>query len=160
MNDQTWAGLRARALREARRHLPAAAAEDVAQEAMLRAWRRWDTCRDERGRGAWVAAIARNESHRWHARHGDLPPAGDDAGDALAGRAGPPGLDEERIAAVLDVRDALARLTAADRRLVALRYGDDLTQAEIARRTGVPPGTIAVRLHRLRSRLRDDLSSS
>jgi RNA polymerase sigma-70 factor (ECF subfamily) len=35
-----------------------------------------------------------------------------------------------------------------------MRYGEDLTQAEVARRLGVPEGTVKVRLHRARRRLR------
>jgi RNA polymerase sigma-70 factor (ECF subfamily) len=49
---------------------------------------------------------------------------------------------------------ALARLEAGDQRVLRLRYRDDLTQADVARRLGVPEGTVKVRLHRARGRLR------
>jgi RNA polymerase sigma-70 factor (ECF subfamily) len=35
-----------------------------------------------------------------------------------------------------------------------MRYGEDLTQESVARRLGIPEGTVKVRLHRLRARLR------
>ena len=54
----------------------------------------------------------------------------------------------------LAVEQALARLDVGDQRVLRLRYGDDLTQADVARRLGVPEGTAKVRLHRARGRLR------
>ena len=54
----------------------------------------------------------------------------------------------------LTVEQALGALGEGDRRLLSMRYGEDLTQAEVARRLGVPEGTVKVRLHRARRRLR------
>ena len=54
--------------------------------------------------------------------------------------------------------DLLRPLTAADRRLLRLRYEDDLTNSEIARRLDIPEGTVKVRLHRLRARLHEELT--
>ena len=54
--------------------------------------------------------------------------------------------------------DLLRLLTAPERRLLRLRYEDDLTHPEIARRLGLPEGTVKVRLHRLRARLHEELS--
>lgn len=53
-----------------------------------------------------------------------------------------------------DVQAALRRLSRRDRELLALRYGEDLTQAAIAVRLGIPEGTVKVRLHRARDKLR------
>lgn len=53
-----------------------------------------------------------------------------------------------------DLHAALRRLSDRDRRLLALRYEEDLTQAAIATRLGIPEGTVKVRLHRARNRLR------
>jgi RNA polymerase sigma-70 factor (ECF subfamily) len=38
-----------------------------------------------------------------------------------------------------------------------MRYGEDLTQTEIAKRLAIPEGTVKIRLHRLRARLRQRL---
>ena len=54
----------------------------------------------------------------------------------------------------VDLFRALAELPEPDRRLLQMRYGEDLTQASVADRLGIPEGTVKVRLHRLRARLR------
>jgi RNA polymerase sigma-70 factor (ECF subfamily) len=54
----------------------------------------------------------------------------------------------------LTMQEALRALGDGDRSLLSLRYGEDLTQGEVARRLGVPEGTVKVRLHRARHRLR------
>ena len=43
-------------------------AEDVAQEALLRAWRKRGSCRNPDRPFAWVQEITRNESHRLFSR--------------------------------------------------------------------------------------------
>src|SRR6478752_9851210 len=43
-------------------------AEDIAQDALLRAWRRRSTLRDSDRRNQWLATIVRNEAFREHAR--------------------------------------------------------------------------------------------
>jgi RNA polymerase sigma-70 factor, ECF subfamily len=55
---------------------------------------------------------------------------------------------------VADLHAALERLTERDRRLLEMKYREDLTQAMIARRLGIPEGTVKVRLHRARNKLR------
>lgn len=52
------------------------------------------------------------------------------------------------------VRQALTQLSAAARRVIALRYGADLTEADIAQVLGWPVGTVKSRLNRARERLR------
>ena len=49
---------------------------------------------------------------------------------------------------------ALELLSDRDRQLLELRYTEDLTQQAIARRLGIPEGTVKVRLHRARDKLR------
>ncbi|MEA2275299.1 MAG: hypothetical protein QOC78_259 [Solirubrobacteraceae bacterium] len=159
LTDWSWA--RARCLREARRLLgETPAAEDVVQEALLRAWRHRHACAAPHAPLPWLLAITRREALRWRdssARAG----AGEPIDDLVAP---PAGLvqrswsgDESSIEQ-LAVRDAIAALSADQRLLVRLRYGDDLTQPEIARRLGTPEGTVKIRLHRLRAQLREDLS--
>jgi len=53
-----------------------------------------------------------------------------------------------------DLHAALQELSDRDRQLLEMRYEEDLTQATIARRLGVPEGTVKVRLHRARAKLR------
>jgi len=53
-----------------------------------------------------------------------------------------------------DLHAALATLDESDRMLLRLRYVEDLTQQAIARRLGLSDGTVKVRLHRLRQKLK------
>ena len=53
-----------------------------------------------------------------------------------------------------DLHAALELLSDRDRRLLEMKYQEDLTQAMIARRLGIPEGTVKVRLHRARNKLR------
>lgn len=65
---------------------------------------------------------------------------------------------QERVAQREEVRQALAQLNADQRRVIALRYGADLTEADIAQVLGWPVGTVKSRLNRARERLRVLLS--
>jgi RNA polymerase sigma-70 factor (ECF subfamily) len=125
----------------------------VAQEALVRAWRRWDTCSSEEARAAWLAAITRNEAMRW--RRQRIPTPTDlEVVDREPVRSDP----AEGLMQKMLVGTALAELSETEQQLVRLRYEDDLTQREIARQLCIPEGTVAVRLHRLRARLRDQLA--
>jgi RNA polymerase sigma-70 factor (ECF subfamily) len=152
-----WQTARLRCRREAARYLrDPVAAEDVAQEALLRAWRSRASCATPEAPLPWLLAITRNEALRWKAR------AGHD-GDSV---------DPHALAAILDadpadpaetatdrvwLSTAIARLSPPDQRLLRMRYERDLTTAQIAERLGTPEGTVKIRLHRLRTRLRGAL---
>lgn len=126
-------------------------AEDIAQDAILRAWRRRSTLRDSGSRKQWLATIVRNEAFRQHARR--RPDPVDTTETEI-------GVDDERVLATVeraDIHAALERLDEHDRQLVQLRYEEDLTQAGIARRLGIPEGTVKVRLHRVRNKLRREI---
>lgn len=123
-------------------------AEDIAQEALLRAWRRRSTLRDGERRKEWLATIVRNEAFRQHERTRPDPVAEIETQE---------GAEDERIASTVeraDLHAALEHLDEGDRQLLRLRYNEDLTQQAIARRLGLPDGTVKVRLHRLRLKLR------
>jgi len=123
-------------------------AEDIAQDALLRAWRRRSTLREADRRNQWLATIVRNEAFRLHARVRPDPIATIEAQE---------GAEDARVVATVeraDLHAALKALSDKDRQLLELRYGEDLTQAAIARRLGIPEGTVKVRLHRARKKLR------
>jgi RNA polymerase sigma-70 factor (ECF subfamily) len=147
-----WAGLRSRCLQEARRLLPRVDAEEAVQEALVRAWTRRDACRTPEAPLPWILQITRNEARRLLERRAHrltlarIEPASCE-----------PQVEDHALTGAttrVTVEQALARLRDADRRLLRLRYTDDLTQAEVARRLGIPEGTVKVRLHRARGRLR------
>lgn len=123
-------------------------AEDIAQDALLRAWRHRSSLRDNDRRNQWLATIVRNEAFREHARVRPDPTAAIEEQE---------GAEDRRVVATVelaDLRAALKRLNERDRELLAMRYSQDLSQAEIARKLGIPEGTAKVRLHRARDRLR------
>ena len=146
-----WAEFREACLREAMAVLRNRDdAEEATQEALLRAWRRFDQCRAA-DRGPWARQISRNEALRVAKRRAnrslelpatELPEAGT-IDRAL-----------ESVPATQSVRSALSQMPASDRLLIHLRYGEDLTQPQLARAFDLPEGTVKVRLHRARSRLR------
>jgi RNA polymerase sigma-70 factor, ECF subfamily len=118
----------------------------MAQEALMRAWRMRRSCRSA-DPSAWLRQIARNESLRARARspdHADLERVAEAADDDDAVE----GLPDR-----LDVGAALRGLDPLDRRLLALRYQEDMTQPKIAELLGMPEGTVKVRLYRARRAL-------
>jgi RNA polymerase sigma-70 factor (ECF subfamily) len=128
-------------------------AQDIAQEAVVRAWRRRSTIRSATDQPAWLAAITRNEGRRLLSRRTATVTVEDVAAVDL--EVAP----HARAVQMLDVRSALQRLDPLDRTIALLRYREDLTQPKIAQVLGMPEGTIKVRLHRLRHKLRDSLTS-
>ena len=123
-------------------------AEEVVQDAMLRAWRARDRCDEPDRPDPWVLAIVRNEAlRRLGGRRApmyleDIPMPELTAGEA-----------PEDVELGIDVRRALTVLDKVDRELVEQRYGADLTYGMLAEAFGMPEGTVKVRLHRARKRL-------
>lgn len=153
-----WAALRSRCLREAHRLLPGTEAEEAVQEALMRAWCRRHACRSPEAPLPWMLEITRNESRRLLARRTRRHHA--TSSEPTAGEAE---IEDDELANAttrVTVEQALARLQDSDQRVLRLRYADDLTQADVARRLGVPEGTVKVRLHRARGRLRTILEES
>jgi RNA polymerase sigma-70 factor, ECF subfamily len=116
-----------------------AAAQDVLQDAVLRAWVAWPRLRDRSRLDAWLERIIVNccrDRLRKEARNSR-------AIRALRLDSHDPQLNP-RIEAL---RQAMERLSPDHRIAVTLRYFDDLSIEEIARRTGSREGTIKSRLH-------------
>ena len=130
-------------------------AEEIAQEAMTRAWCKRHTCRTPDSPRAWVRQIARNEALRAMRRRPGETLVDDVA--LLAEDVAAPAESMDAFATKLDVRRALATLPEEDRVLVELRYGADLAQPQIAQLLAIAEGTTKVRLHRIRQRLRAEL---
>ena len=148
-----WSIARRRCLREARRILrDPHDAEEAVQEALIRAWRQRNRCRTPSAPTAWLLQITRNESLRILDRRGRTQRREAPDERPLEASAEDPAL--ERLPARIATEGALSGLRADDRALLELRYVADLSQPEVARVLGLPEGTVKVRLHRIRGRLR------
>jgi RNA polymerase sigma-70 factor (ECF subfamily) len=144
-------------------------AEDVVQDAYVRAFRAYDTVTSEDIK-PWLLTIVRNVAYRWlsvrkraanvisldgalsgpdEGAAAELEIASDapSAEDVLVGRA------EQAL-----VRAALAELPAAFREVIVLRELEGLTYQEIAKVTAVPIGTVMSRIARARDQLRERLT--
>ncbi|MBO3743085.1 SigE family RNA polymerase sigma factor [Actinoplanes sp. NEAU-H7] len=123
-----------------------AEAQDLAQEAFARAWQHWSRVSRYEDPEAWVRSVAwRLMANRWRGLRRRL---------AARARMGRPdeavgGPSPDRVA----VTGALQRLPAAQRQAIAMHYLLDMPVHEIAASTGVPVGTIKVRLSRARTAL-------
>jgi RNA polymerase sigma-70 factor (ECF subfamily) len=137
-------------------------AEDVAQEAFLRAYRSLPTYRGDGPFGAWLWRIALRLAVA-HARQRPpgvrVDPQG--AEDWLPA----PHVENDPVGSLLDderrqeVIAAIATLPAEQRRVIAMRFFADLSLDEIATGTGAPLGTVKSRLHRALAHLRDSMGS-
>ncbi len=132
-------------------------AEDVVQDAMLRALRHFDGFRGRDAR-RWLLAIVRNAAWAWLGarRPADLVEPGDDSLDAAFALAAPD-LDPEsraiRAAERRAVDAALAALPVVFREALILRELEELSYREIAQVLDVPIGTVMSRLSRGRTLL-------
>jgi RNA polymerase sigma-70 factor (ECF subfamily) len=134
-------------------------AQDLVQDAALRALRHFGSFRDGDAR-SWFLAIVRNCCYTWvESRHGRARP-GDD-GDLLALVPDPRGADDRAIRSSerARVETALARLPVELREVIVLREVADLSYKEISNVVGVPAGTVMSRLSRARDRLATLLGS-
>jgi len=140
-----------------------AAAEDLAQETLVEAWRHMDRLRDPEGRAPWLAAIARNVCLRWGRRRGreaahHVRRTPDE--DGVTGDVDWPAdtvdieaeLERDELVRLLD--RALALLPPATRRVLTETYVEESLRAEVAARLGMSEGAVAMRLQRGKLALR------
>ena len=121
--------------------------DDVVQEALLDAWRRWETFDAARGTPrAWLLAITARRARRvWRTPRRTVPLAGVDVAVEAGG-------------ADLDLLRAVARLPRRQRLAVDLHYFAGLGVAECAAVMGCAEGTVKSTLSDARARLREELS--
>jgi RNA polymerase sigma-70 factor (ECF subfamily) len=153
-----WDALSTTCLREARRLLGSEQdAQEAAQDALLRAWRGRSRQRQRGAEVWWVRQIARNEALRQLARRARTNDLYTDASGELVDGV-PTSQDVSQLAEIIDLREAISELSPGDAALLRLRYERDLTQPRLARLAGMPEGTVKIRLHRIRGRLRERLT--
>jgi RNA polymerase sigma-70 factor (ECF subfamily) len=140
------------------RRLGGTAADELAAETFVVAFRNWDRLEPARPVRPWLYGIAANlVRHHWrkerrmlraYARTGIDPVLAEE--DAAVARADADARRQE-LAAVL------AALRRDEREILLLHAWAELTDAEIAAALGLPLGTVKSRLSRARARLRNQL---
>ena len=127
-------------------------AQDAVQQAWSIAWRQLGKLREPERLRSWLVAIAANEARQLMRRSRrrevvelNLREPGGGLGDTTQFVHG------------LDLRNALGRLSADDRALLALRYVAGMDSFELSRVTGLSPSGTRARLARLLSTLREEL---
>lgn len=127
-------------------------ANDAVQQAWTIAWRNLRKLREPDRLRSWLVAIAANEARQMVRSQRRRvvtelkveAPRDDDEGTKVWGGR-------------IDLRNALAGLSADDRQLLALRYIAGFDSAELSRVTGLTPSGTRARLQRLLATLRDEL---
>jgi RNA polymerase sigma-70 factor (ECF subfamily) len=135
-------------------------AEDVVQEAYLRALRSYGSFQGGDGR-AWFLAIVRNTCLTWFKRNRPPQPIVRFDESVHDSPADTPGPDRRLIESARRdaLHQALEDLPVEFREAVVLRELEELSYKEIATVTGVPIGTVMSRLARGRSLLREQMSN-
>ncbi len=127
-------------------------AEDVVQEAMLRAWKAFDSLADEGKAKPWLLTIVRREFARSFSRkrHETVDV------DALVAAETPvlAAAEDDRLA---EMRAAIFRLDDDYREPLVLQVLMGYTTREIAEMMGMQQGAVLTRLFRARARLRQEL---
>jgi RNA polymerase sigma-70 factor (ECF subfamily) len=129
-----------------------AIAEDVVQEAMLRAWKSLDALREDEAAKQWVLTIVRRENARYFERKrletvdiDNLTPSQ----SAMLAESSDTDLD--------DVREAIYKLDDDYREPLVLQVLMGHSTKEIAEMMDIKPGAVLTRLHRARIKLRDEI---
>jgi len=134
-------------------------AEDVVQEAMLRAYRFFDRFRGGEAR-AWLLQIVRNSCYSWLEKNRPLELITEFDEESHYRPAPTP----ETLALQADdrrtLRDALESLPPRSREVLVLRELEDCSYKEIAEITGIPIGTVMSTLFRARERLHRTLTGA
>jgi len=127
-------------------------ARDATQNAWYRIWSKPPELRDTTRLRSWLLSVAANEARQIVRRRG--------IGRVreIAASVEPAALDPGRSDGRLDLAAVLRRLDSADRELLGLRYGLEMSSNEIASHLGISPEGVRSRLHRLLARVRKDMA--
>jgi RNA polymerase sigma-70 factor (ECF subfamily) len=130
-----------------------AVAEDVVQEALLRAWKSLDALRDDSSAKQWLLTIVRRENARYFERK-RLETV--DIDNLTASQAALLAVEEDR--ELDDMRQAIYELDDDYREPLVLQVLMGYSTNEIAEQMGLKQGAVLTRLHRARARLREKMA--
>ncbi len=129
-----------------------AIAEDVVQEALLRAWKSLDALREEAAAKQWVLTIVRRENARYFERK-RLETV--DIDNLTASQTAM--LTESSDSDLDDVRQTIYKLDDDYREPLVLQVLMGHSTKEIAELMNIKLGTVLTRLHRARIKLKDEI---
>lgn len=131
-------------------------AADVAQEALIRAWRAMPRFRGEAALGTWLHRITVNTAwtmRKRAARH-ETQQLDETVADTALDSATGPEKAGEMLELRATLRTAIEQLSPGQRAVLVLRDVYGWSHAEVARELGITNTTAKVRLHRARKRVR------
>ncbi|HLK43710.1 MAG TPA: sigma-70 family RNA polymerase sigma factor [Thermoleophilia bacterium] len=128
-------------------------AEDAAQGAFERAYRKWRSVSEMDRPGTWVYVVALRDARRALARE----ERGEPFGETASGETAVDGMEDIAVTSI-SVQAALARLPLRQRAAVVLRYLGGLSVSEVAQAMGCAEGTVKATLHAALQRLRVEFS--
>ncbi len=131
-----------------------AIAEDVVQEALLRAWKSLDALRDDGAAKQWLLTIVRRENARYFERRRLDTVDIDNLSASLAAL-----LAETPNEELADLREAIFGLEDDYREPLVLQVLMGYSTNEIAETMGLKQGAVLTRLHRARNKLKDCVAS-
>src|SRR5262245_46940816 len=135
-------------------------ADDVVQEASLRAFRYFRTFSGGNGR-AWFLTIVRNTCHGWRTRSGNVPT---DPFDEEQHSSSEPGSDPEALMLLIDdarlIECAMSYVPDRVRELLGLREMEGLSYRELAAAMHMPMGTVMSSLSRARKTFRGAMNAT
>jgi len=142
------------------RRMNADTALDIAQEAFLRLWRKWEEGEDIVNPRAWLLRVARNLAEDFaksaFRRNGTHPPA---TMNGVQSRDAAPIDLLEREEMFGQLRGTMQELPQADREILTLRYALEYNTEDIAELLGINATAVHMRLSRARQRLAERLKS-
>jgi RNA polymerase sigma-70 factor (ECF subfamily) len=143
----------------ARRHVANGAdADDVVQDAFLKALQRLEDCRNPEHFRAWLLTIVRNRAHNVRAREHVRATEPLDSVDAVSNAPDPGrGVEDRELGEAVEV--AMGALTDLQRNVFVLHDMEGLDHGEVASRLGLSRASSRFNLHVARKALRDRLSS-
>ena len=133
------------------------AAEDLAQDAMLRAWQKRDSFDGRSGMRTWLFAIARNAWLGQLRRRKTAVVIGPMISDEIAIDATPPHAAMARAELAAAVGKAMAKLPPEQREALAMRESEGLTFDQIAQVIGAPAATVKSRVRYALLKLAEEL---
>ncbi len=132
-----------------------AIAEDVVQEALLRAWKSLDALREEAAAKQWVLTIVRRENARYFERKRLETVDIDNLTTSQSAM-----LAESSDTDIDDVREAIYKLDDDYREPLVLQVLMGHSTQEIAELMGIKQGAVLTRLHRARIKLKDEIGEA